>query len=174
MPTSPSFFVNAPASGTQYTADQPAYEFIPDSGTSYTVTVKAWSGANGTGSLVAVTSITAINHNVTSNTDPNSFTANSANSVNATSSSGTNGVNVFCAKGSYTGGAIGSLEIFAVYTGSPVAQCYVNTGTPASPVWSPAIAYVNTGTPASPVWTQASEVSVNTGTPASPVWTQTS
>ncbi len=52
-----------------------------------------------------------------------------------------------------------------------VAQGYVNTGTPASPVWTPGPTYVNTGTPASPVWTAAQEAAVNTGTPASPVWT---
>ncbi len=172
MPTSPSFFVNSPVSGTHYTADQAPYEFVADSGTSYTVTVKAWSGANGTGSLVS-RSLTAYNHNVTANTDPNS-SSGTGTSWSASSSNGTNGSNVFCGGGSFSGAAIGSLEIFAVYTGHPVAQCYVNTGTPASPVWSPAIAYVNTGTPASPVWTQASEVSVNTGTPASPVWTPTS
>lgn len=49
-------------------------------------------------------------------------------------------------------------------------EVFVNTGTPASPVWTSAPILVNTGTPASPVWTPA-EIAVNTGTPASPVWT---
>lgn len=49
---------------------------------------------------------------------------------------------------------------------------YVNTGTSASPVWTPASSItVNTGTSASPVWTQATFVGTNTGTSGSPVWT---
>ncbi len=132
MAQTPSFYVNSPTSGTEYVANQAAYEFIPNNGTSYTVTVKAWSGANGTGSLVTVTTITAIDHNVTSNTDPNSFTQSSGNTANATSSNGTNGSNVFCAAGKYTGGAIGSLEIFAVYTGAAVLVPSIFYGDPSN------------------------------------------
>ena len=121
MAQTPSFFVNSPVSGTEYVANQARYEFIPNNGTSYTVTCRAWSGANGSGSLVSVTSITAIDHNVTSNTDPNSFTFNNGNRADATSSNGTNGTNVFCGAGKYTNGSgIGCLEIFAVYTGAAV------------------------------------------------------
>lgn len=119
MSQSPSYFVNSPVSGTTYYAPA-GYQFIPNSGNTWTATVKAWSGPNGTGSLVAVSSLTAINRDVTNGVDRNSFTASSANTANAASSNGTNGSSVFAAGGRYTGGAIGSLEIFGVYTGSAV------------------------------------------------------
>lgn len=64
----------------------------------------------------------------------------------------------------------GIVAAYATYTPGGI---YVNTGTPASPVWTPAELSVNTGTPASPVWTPANGLYVNTGTPASPVWTPT-
>ena len=67
-----------------------------------------------------------------------------------------------------SGPGLGTIGAYATYT---PAGIQVNTGTPASPVWTTGLAYINTGTAASPVWTQAS-VYVNTGTPASPVWTQ--
>ena len=69
--------------------------------------------------------------------------------------------------GSSTDGS-GALGAYITYT---PGGAYVNTGTPASPVWTATALYVNTGTPASPVWTVANGVYVNTGTPASPVWT---
>lgn len=77
--------------------------------------------------------------------------------------------------GGLTGGSnvntwTGTLGTYADYT---PAGIYVNTGTPASPVWTPAPVFINTGTPASPVWT-AAPMYVQTGTPASPVWTPTS
>lgn len=128
MAQTPSFYVNSPTSGTEYIANQSRYEFIPNNGTSYTVTCRAWSGANGTGSLVSVTTITAIDHNVTSNTDTNSFTFNGGNAASATSSNGTNGTNVFCGAGKYTGGAIGSLEIYATYTGVAVFTPSIDYG----------------------------------------------
>lgn len=61
----------------------------------------------------------------------------------------------------------GSPGIYATYTPS---EAWINTGTPAAPVWTAASVYTNTGTPAAPVWTPA-EIDVNTGTPAAPVWT---
>lgn len=66
------------------------------------------------------------------------------------------------------GNPAGSANSAASYL---ISQAWVNTGTPASPVWTSAIVYANTGTPASPVWTVAAQVADNTGTPASPVWT---
>lgn len=243
MTQTPSYYVNSPVSGTEYTAPA-GYLFVPSAG--WTATVKAWSGANGTGSLVSVQNLTAYARDFTTSTNQNSFDGGTANTTNA---SGNSTSDKCCAGGSFSGGsAPGSLEIFAVYTGSPVlpasitfspsngaigssvtisgvnftnatavkfngatasfsvtndttisatvptgattgtisvsnpsgtgtsagtftvSSVYVNTGTPASPVWTPAEVFVNTGTPASPVWTPA-QVFVNTGTPASPVWT---
>lgn len=70
--------------------------------------------------------------------------------------------------GSETFASVGGKPgIYATYTPSEV---WVNTGTPAAPVWSPIAVAINTGTPAAPVWS-AAEIDINTGTPASPVWT---
>lgn len=248
MPTTPDFFVNSPNSGSNYFATA-GYQFIPNNGSSITVDVWAYTGINGGGSLIAVSSLTAATHDVTTSTLKGSFTDNSVNHVQVVSSNGTNGSDVFAARGSFTGSGVGSLKMRATYTGSPVlpsitsftpgtggpgasvvitgnnftgvtdvkfngvsatfsidsntqitatvptgattglinianpsgsvnsasnfvvAQAYINTGTPASPVWTAGVAAVNTGTPASPVWTTASQVAANTGTPASPVWT---
>lgn len=250
MPTTPSYYVNSPTANTEYIAPA-GYYFIPSSG-SVTVTVKTWTGANGTGSLIAVTTLIAIARNITGNVDASSNSAPGANTSNVITSNGVNGTNVFAAAGKYTGTTPGSMEMFASYTGSPVvpsvsgfsptaggygssvtitgsnftgatavsfngtaasfsvtddshisatvptgattgtisvsnpsgtgtsaasftvAQAYVNTGTPAAPVWTAGIAQVNTGTPAAPVWTVASQVAANTGTPAAPVWTPSS
>lgn len=49
-------------------------------------------------------------------------------------------------------------------------SAWVNTGTPASPVWVQGGVFVNIGTPASPNWVGV-ELDVNTGTPGSPIWT---
>jgi hypothetical protein len=212
-----------------------------------TVTVQAFAGANGSGGLVVVGSLTADVHDQSTNTDLNTFTGTSANTTNA---AGTGNGDWFQPFGWWSGsGSPGSLGMHATYTGvayipsisslspgnggvgtsvvitgsnftdatgvdfngtgasftvnsatqitatvpagattgpvrvsnqsgsgtSPsnfiVAQLYVNTGTPAAPVWTPGPLYVNTGTPAAPVWSAAQALSVNTGTPASPVWT---
>jgi hypothetical protein len=245
MSVTPTYYVNSPVSGTHYGAFG-GYWYKPNNGTSVTVTVKTFTGANGGGSLVVVSTLTADVHDQQTNTDLNTFTGSSANTTNA---SGTGNGDWFQPFGWYTGSTPGSLGMFATYTGvayiptvsslspgnggvgtsvvitgtnfhdatgvdfngtsasftvnsdtqitatvpsgattglvhvsnqsgsgaSPsnfiVAQMYVNTGTPASPVWTPGPVYVNSGTPASPVWTAAQALSVNTGTPASPVWT---
>lgn len=70
-------------------------------------------------------------------------------------------------------GAQSPAGLIAAYVTYTPGGAYINTGTPASPVWTATPLYVNTGTPASPVWTVAAGVFVNTGTPASPVWTPT-
>jgi len=126
MAQTPSFYVNSPVSGTQYFATM-GYGAIPNNATSVTCTVKAWTGANGTGSLVAVTSITATVHNQTTSVD-SSFTASSANTANA-SHTAANSTDWYKASAKYTGGAIGSLEMFLVYTGSAFV--------PTTPTFSP-------------------------------------
>jgi len=103
---------------------------IPNNATSWTATVKAWSGANGTGSLVTRT-LTAYNYDFTNSVVRNSFNQGGVNTVNATSSNSTNGSNIFKPAGEYSGAAIGSLEIFCTYTGTAYA--------PTTPSFSPAI-----------------------------------
>lgn len=88
-------------------------------------------------------------------------TGTSYNGSNATSPPG----NI-----SFGSSGFGTIEAYADY----VLGMYVNTGTPAVPVWTPAPVTVNTGTPAAPVWTAITGDLVNTGTPAVPVWTQAS
>lgn len=75
--------------------------------------------------------------------------------------------------GSFSGAGTEQGAGFGVYATYQPSGIYINTGTPASPVWTAAPMYINTGTPASPTWTPA-QMYVNTGTPASPVWTATS
>lgn len=72
--------------------------------------------------------------------------------------------------GSFSGSSSTGQAAVGAYVDYINAGIYVNTGTPAAPVWTAAPVYVNTGTPAAPVWTPAT-VYVNTGTPAAPVWT---
>lgn len=116
MTVSPPFYVNSPVSGTSYYAPA-GYWFQPNNGTSWTATCEAWTGANGTGSLVVVSTLTAINRDITNSLDRNSFTGSSANTANASSSAGVNGSNVFAGGGKYTGSAPGSLKIYGTYTG---------------------------------------------------------
>lgn len=62
---------------------------------------------------------------------------------------------------------IGALGAYIDYTPGGIIR--VNTGTPASPVWTTTQLKINTGTAASPVWTFA-RLRVNQGTPAAPNW----
>lgn len=115
MAQSPSYYVNNPVSGSVYYAPLWA-GCIPNSGTTWTVTVKAWSGPNGTGSQV-VRTLTAIQENYSQLTQTNS-SSGSGNNWSASSSSGTNGSNIMQSVGSFSGSAIGSLEIYCTFTGS--------------------------------------------------------
>lgn len=120
MTQGPSYYVNSPVSGTQYTAPA-GYGCIPNNATSVTVTVKAWSGSNGTGSLVTCTTVVAIIWNNTGSVQVSSFTGSSVNTASASSSSGSNGTNILVPSGKYTGTGVGSLEMFITYTGSAVS-----------------------------------------------------
>jgi hypothetical protein len=126
--TSPSQFINNPTSGVTYYAALWA-GCIPNNGTSWTARVRAWSGVNGTGSLVTRT-LTVWNNNYTLGTFPNSFTGSGINTADATSSNGTNGSSVFRPAAQFSGAAIGSLELLTFsYTG----QAF----TPTTPTFSP-------------------------------------
>ena len=84
-----------------------------------------------------------------------------------TARSNNTGLSPFGLGGNGTG-AGNALGAYIVYNPAGV---YINTGTPAAPVWTAAEALINTGTPAAPVWTPANGIYINTGTPAAPVWT---
>ena len=247
MSVSPIYYVNSPVSGTHYYSKM--WAGVVSSGENLRVDVWAYSGANGTGSLVTVTTLTASIWDQTSNSDLSDSSGN-FNHAWATIGSTTSGHWIKCS-GLWSGAqSVGSLAFQITYTtstpfipttpsfspstggpgtsvaitgsrftdatfvnfngvlasftvnsdtsitatvpngaatgavtvGNPagstnsasnftVAQMYVNTGTPGSPVWTAGVVYINTGTPASPVWTPAAQVAANTGTPASPIWT---
>lgn len=128
MATSPSYFVNNPTSGVTYYAPLWA-GCIPSSG-SWTATVKAWSGTNGSGSLVTRT-LTAYNYDYSNGLVRNSFSGGGINTANATSSAGVNGANIMKPAGEYSGAAIGSLEIFCTYTGT--------AWIPSAPTFAPSV-----------------------------------
>jgi hypothetical protein len=117
MTQTPSYFVNSPSTGTTYYAIA-GFWALPNNATSVMATVRAWTGANGTGSLTSV-NMTATIRNVTGGTDTNSFTG-SGNTVNASSSSQVNGSNVFAAGGKLNSGSVGSIEIYLTYTGAAI------------------------------------------------------
>lgn len=157
MSQGPSYFANSPVSGTEYFAPM-GYGCIPNGSTTVSVTVKAWSGANGTGSLVVVTTLLADVWDQTSGTSKNTFSGN-FNSVTA-SFSGPNGTDWYKPAGKFTGvQSVGSLEIFITYTGAAFV--------PTTPTFSP-----STGAPGSSVtvtgthFTDATSVTFN-GTSAS-------
>lgn len=133
MAAGPIYYVNNPVSGTQYWAPM-GYGCIPNSGTSLTVTVKAWSGADGTGSLVQVTTLTAYDWDQTTNASKNSFSGN-FNSVNATTSQ-TNGTDWFKPSGKWQGTqSVGSLSLqISSYTGTAFV--------PTTPSFSPTSGFV--------------------------------
>ncbi|HLY29531.1 MAG TPA: hypothetical protein VKQ36_00760, partial [Ktedonobacterales bacterium] len=122
MSQTPSYYVNSPVSGTQYYAPM-GYGCIPNNGSILTCVVKAWSGPNGTGSLVSVSSITAYTWDQTSNSAKNSFTFSGGNNASASTTS-FNGTDWAKPSGKYTGGSIGSLEMYLTYTG----QAFIPTG----------------------------------------------
>lgn len=176
MPTTPIFYVNNPVSGTNYFDNTPGGKFIPDAGSSITVTVHAYHGADGTGGLLAVTTLVAETFDVTTSTNKSSFSSGNSDTAQVISSNGTNGSDVFAGEVRFSGSQNpGSLSIQATYTGQPlIPEVWVNVGDPAGPDWQKngGVA-TNTGTPAAPVWSDAgAQVFVNTGTPAAPVWTQ--
>lgn len=122
----PHYIINAPVSATRYYAPQ-GYGAIPSNGTTVTAHCKAWSGANGTGSGVTVTTLEADAYNVTGNSD-HTFSGNFA-SVTANGTAG-NSTDWWKPAGKFTGAqSVGSLEIWLTYTGSAFI--------PTTPTFSP-------------------------------------
>lgn len=129
MSSGPHYFANAPVSGTEYWAPM-GYGCIPNNGTQVSVTVKAWTGSNGTGSLIQVSTLTADVWDQTSNASKGSFGGN-YNAVTATYD-GWNGSDWCKPAGKWSGGqSVGSLEIWlSSYTGAAFVPS-VSSFTPA-------------------------------------------
>lgn len=126
MTDGPHYFVNGPASGTRYYAPQ-GYGAIPTNATTVTAHCKSWTGANGTGSLVQVTTLEADIFDATSSTD-HTFSGN-FNTVSVDHTAG-NSTDWYKPAGKFTGAqSVGSLEIWITYTGSAFV--------PTTPTFSP-------------------------------------
>lgn len=119
MATTPVFIVNSPTSGVHYAAPA-GYWFIPNNASNVTYHVEARSGPNGTGSLVTVTDFLLINRNATTNTEVSTFVVNGAASATYITSQGHNGSDKFTASAKFDIGAVGSLKLWADYTGVAV------------------------------------------------------
>lgn len=89
-----------------------------------------------------------------------SFSVTDDSHISATVPNGVTGsvtVTVTDAAGTSAGYTLTVGGVAYVYNGASWVQgvVYINTGTPASPVWTVATLYANTGTPGSPTWTSA-------------------
>lgn len=115
MTFAPVLYVNNPISGTTYYAGM-GHGAIPNSGTIVTCHVQCWNGPNGTGGLVAVSSLTAIVRNVTAAADHPS--TGSGQNTRSSSQTAPNSTDRWMPAGKYTGGAIGSISIQLEYTGT--------------------------------------------------------
>lgn len=134
MSTTATYFINSPAQSTEFIAPG-GYWFRPD-GTSWTVTVKAWSGSNGGGSLVTCTTLVAYNRNISTSANLNNFVGNNANTTNVNTTGGNGSI---CAGAvSYTGAGVGSLGVTVTYNGTayvPTIQAgFTPNGSPGSVV----------------------------------------
>jgi hypothetical protein len=127
MATTPVFYVNSPVSGTQYWA--PMWNGVIASGETLSVTIKTFTGANGGGSLIAVTTIQAILWDQTNNASAGSHSDPSVN-TETTSNTSTNG-HMFKCSGIYTGSGVGSMSMQMTYTAS---TAFI----PTTPTFSPA------------------------------------
>lgn len=133
MPSSPSFFIDNPTSGTYYYSPNSGYWFIPNSGTSVSAYSYAYNSTGGGGGYKTVNELTAVVTNYTGNSDVNIYNGFGVNSVTATSSNGTNGSNIFrnavrwVAGGSY--GSPGSIQTVSGYTGTPTLPTNLSLST---------------------------------------------
>lgn len=112
--TTVTTYINNPTSGTHYASFFWSACF-PSSGASADAHVQSWSGINGTGSLTAVSTLTAMCVNQNTNAT-NTITGNNADITRANAPGSINGSDCFRAWGWYTGSAIGSLAINMEYS----------------------------------------------------------
>lgn len=127
---SPSSFQNSPVSGTQYFA--PMWSgCIPALTANPIATVKSWSGANGTGSLLVVSTFEAFVWDQTTGIARAHFSGSNDNTVNAQGSGGWGNSDWCKPSGKFTGAQHpGSFEFFLTYTGT--------AWVPTTPTFSPA------------------------------------
>jgi IPT/TIG domain len=117
MAQTPHQFINSPGSGNQ------KWGFlwngvVAAGGDSISVTVRFWSGANGTGSLVAVSSAQVWLWDFTAGGSVSTQTGSGVNTLTRTSSLSPNGHNIQCS-GKFTGAqSVGSMELWMDYTSS--------------------------------------------------------
>lgn len=136
MSQTASQYINSPVSGTQYFCTMATGVVWASADTTLQVHVKAWSGANGTGSLVTCTTMDAWVWDQTANAAKGHFSGSTVNSVAAQISGATNGDYIKCS-GQYTGSGVGSLEMFITYTQSSLFI-------PTQPTFSPSAGGVGT------------------------------
>jgi hypothetical protein len=135
MGTTPSFYINSPVSGTQYWATM-GYGIVFAAADGVTVHVKAWSGANGTGSGVTCTTLDGWVWDQTTNASVGHFQGSSVITVTANRTGGSAN-DWLKASAKYTGSGVGSLEIWLTYTSS---TAFV----PTTPTFSPSAGGIGT------------------------------
>lgn len=153
MADTPHVYINSPVSGTQYWATM-ATGLIFASGDTVTVHVKSWTGANGTGSLVLVTSLACFVWDQTTGTAKGSNSGN-FNTVSA-NASGVSNNDWLKVSGKFTGAqSVGSLEMWFSYTSSALFI-------PTQPSFSPSAGGVGTSvTLTGSHFTDATSVTLN-------------
>jgi hypothetical protein len=115
MAATPNYIVNSPTSGTQYYS--PMWCGVVSSGESLTVNATCYTGANGTGSQVSVSSLQLFLWDQTDNVNGGSVTENSVSSWNFTHSS-TSGKWYKCSVNATFTGSVGSIVMSMSYTTS--------------------------------------------------------
>jgi hypothetical protein len=133
MTQSPSSFVNSPASGGQYFGKVWAGA-IAANGDSVTATVKAWTGANGSGSLIAVSNLEVWVWDFQAGGNVGHFGPGFFNTANAahTATSGQAGHYFYVAAEFNGAQTVGSFEFFVTYTSS-------GAFIPSAPSFSPSV-----------------------------------
>ncbi len=116
MTTGPTYTISNPTPGQEYIAPV-AYQVVPNAGSQIKCNVESF---DADGNTISVTSITAINRDVTTNTDKSSYTYNNGYGAN-TITSNTNGSDVFAPAGK-VGSACAQLRMWLTYTGHTVDQ----------------------------------------------------
>lgn len=112
-----SWTLNSASGGTQH--DAPAgYRFIPNSGSSVSVTAATQGGQT-------VSSMTAIIRNITANTNDGSFTFNGGNSTTTTNTVG-NGSDWYGGSFNYTNGVAYNIVVTATWTGVAVVPTSIS------------------------------------------------
>jgi hypothetical protein len=132
MTQSVSAFINNPGSGTQYWGKVWA-GCVAANGDSVTATVKAWTGANGTGSLLVCSNFEVWVWDFQANAQVGHFGPGSFTTVNAahTATSGQAG-HYFYVAAKFSGAQTpGSFEVFVTYSTSAAI-------TPTTPTFAPA------------------------------------